>query len=291
MPQSRSSDRSSRHSSSSRSYKKSNRTAPVKQVITRIVKPLVEYESDSSLSSSTSPVPFKENRSSSSKSLASQARIVVKTSKNSSNKSRSGASRSGKGAVRSQRTSTKVASSVRRQRKDSITSPRSKKRKTRPRSKSHRRSSSSDDKMDGRRVQHPYDYGPGSYPPRSPNSFKSNYSTSGPQGGPRESWDPAPYDRLRSPSHNYPPRPQSPGYSHSGGRNAAQIIRRSPSHSPHFHGSGSPRRSDFHETRRFVDRDGRQFAPRSPRHSPSYTHGNSSHSPQNTGFVDLFILI
>lgn len=282
MPQSRSSDRSSRYSSS-RSYKNPKRSAPVKQVITRIVKPLVEYESNNSSSSSNnSPVHFKEGRRNSSRSLSSQARIVVKTSSKKSNKQTTSA-RSVKETSRSRSSTSKITSSSRsRLRRDSVSPRRSKKTKTATRSRSRRRASSSDESMDGRRVQHPYDYGPGSYPTRSPNSYKSNFP---PQVGPRDSsWEQPPYDRLRSPPHNFPPRAQSPGFSHSGGRPANQVIRRSPSHSPHFHGSGSPRRSDYHESRRFLDRDGRQFAPRSPQQSPSYNHGNS-HSPPNTGFV------
>ena len=281
MPQNRSSDRSSRQSSS-RSYKKSRRTAPVKQVITRIVKPLVEYESnDSSLSSNNSPVHFKEGRKSSSRSLSSHARVVVKTSKKSNKQTSS--SRTVRETSRSRSSTSKItATSRNRPRKNSASSPRrSRKRKTTPRSKPRRRSSSSNESMEGRRVQHPFDYGPGSYPARSPNSYKSNFPA---QVGSRDTWEQPPYDRLRSPPPNYPSRPQSPGYSHSSTRPANPVIRRSPSHSPHFHGSGSPRNSDYHESRRFLDRDGRQFAPRSPQQSPSYNHGRS-HSPPNTGFV------
>ena len=286
MPLSRRSDRSSRHSLS-RPDKKAPRPNPasVPQVVNKLVKPLVEYESnESSLSSNNSPVHYKEDKQSSTKSSSSRSRVIESAKK--SNKVRS-ASRNKKHTGKHHSSSSKTNStSSSKQRREYLSSPKSKKRKSKTKTRSYRRSSSSsDESMDSRRV-HPYEYGQGSYPPRSPNSFKSNYPP--PPVGPRDTWEqPPPYDRLRSPPHTYPPRPQSPGYSHPGARRVIPVIRRSPSHSPHFHGNRSPRQSDYPDSGRFMDRDGRQFAPRSPGQSPSYNQGNA-HSPHNSGFVFFY---
>merc|ERR1712179_369515 len=81
-PLSRRSDRSSRHSSSRPDKKARPQPASAPKVISKLVKPLVEYESnESSLSSNNSPVHYKEDKHSSYKSSSSRSSRVVKPTK------------------------------------------------------------------------------------------------------------------------------------------------------------------------------------------------------------------